>query len=172
MPGMIARTTRGSTSSRRELCIFAPRTCRPPQARAASPGAMSRRLEGGQYLFLDSLYDRFDWLMLPETEHHPPSLSQLLCRFCIACSILAHLLIPVRAIRKWPLIVLGTSVPETPVDEDSDLRAGEHYVRRPPKARYRPKVHSVPEASSVKKPANCHLRIGVPTFVRLHGATS
>lgn len=67
--------------------------------------------------------------MLPEAEHEPPSFFEPLIGITVPFYIADDLFRPVAGISPRRYVVLGASVPVTPVDEDGYLDRTEHHVR-------------------------------------------
>lgn len=87
--------------------------------------------------------------MLPDVYRQPPLLHELSILAVITLGVLVELRTPPVAIVLWQGAVFGTSVPEAPVDEDSDTPSSEHDVRRPGKIS---SVQPEPNASPVQLP--------------------
>ena len=80
------------------------------------------------YLVSNGTQSLFDF-MLPHAYDLPTHIFQSLVDFCIPLNIPGDLGSPVFLIRLRHRSVLGTAVPETAVNEHSDLASGENDVR-------------------------------------------
>ena len=89
-------------------------------------------------------------LMFPVSENSPSCGLQRLIVPRVSRTVELDLWAPVFGVgRRWP-IVLGTSMPETPVDKDGDLGPRENYVRTTPQASDRRVVDSKSHPETVQ----------------------
>src|SRR5581483_2749105 len=93
--------------------------------------SMSSRafLRGLAHPTSDLVRSFFGISVLPHADDRPSQVFEGLIVFTVALSITRELRRPVRSIRSRLKAVLRTTVPETTVDEDRNLRSGERNVR-------------------------------------------
>jgi hypothetical protein len=73
--------------------------------------------------------------VLPESEHRPSGDPQLEVRIPVSALICLNLRTPPIRVGLWPRSVLGTAMPETPIDEHRNLRSHEGNIRAAARAR-------------------------------------
>lgn len=102
-------------------------------------------------------------LVLPGSNNRPATPHECIVRLPIPGPVAADLPGPPLSVGCGEMTVLGTAVPETPVDEDCHPRSGEDDVGSTPEIRERLRVHPKPKAHSVQSSSDCELRGRVPS---------
>lgn len=104
--------------------------------------------------------------MLPHPDNEPSgSLENGVC-LPVPISIVINLGLPPIVIGRWDRGVGITTVPETTVDEDRDLRAGKGDVDLATRSTRYGVLDPVPKTGPEEQPSQCELRLGVPSGVR------
>lgn len=134
-----------------------------------SSGALAERANSTGPDHVDhALSDVGRHLMFPGSQHRPTVALKCLISMTIALSIPLNLLSPVLRIELRHRVVLGTSVPETPADEDGDPRARDEEVGPAVDAGKRAGIDAVAEPSSVHEAPRRKFGLGVAATVRFH----
>jgi hypothetical protein len=69
-------------------------------------------------------------------------------------------------------MMLGTTVPETPVEEDRDLGSGENNVCCAANLRDWPEPHPIAQTQGVDGGSQCEFRLGITTLVPAHNVAN
>lgn len=101
------------------------------------------------------------WLVFPDVDRDPPDRDEFVVDPLVPRAIGVHLRRPPVRVVLGSDVVLWTSMPETPVDEHSDLRTREHDVGCPGKTSQR---NPEAQASAVELVAQRHLGLGVASW--------
>lgn len=112
--------------------------------------------------------DEFGRLVLPNPNYSPSSLDEQLVGVGVPLPVVPDLVGPERRVGLRDRVMLGTTVPETAVDEHSDLRACEYEVRPPIQSRDRAIVDAIPQARGVRGAPDSELGLRVAAAVPLH----
>jgi hypothetical protein len=88
-------------------------------------------------------------LVLPDSDDLPSRISESSIRIAVAALVRVDLLAPPFGVGLRPAGVIGASVPEASVDEDSDALRRKRKVRSAPHARKRP-IDPIPKAPTVQ----------------------
>jgi len=107
-------------------------------------------------------------LVLPRSDYLPASIGQRLIEQPVAFPVAFDLRAPVLGVHRRRLVVLRTSMPVAPVDEDCHPPSGKDEVCFPANLPKRAVVYEVAVTSRVQYPSHSELRRGVATAVRLH----
>lgn len=84
------------------------------------------------------------FLVLPEAHDPPTGLLQLLGCAGVPCAVLGDLSCPVLRVTVRSPIVIGTTMPEAPIDEDSYPCAPKHHVGPDASCPFRSGIDPVP----------------------------
>ena len=110
---------------------------------------------------LDLLCYEFRWLMFPKPQRHPSLRFELANYPKIASLVGGQFFSPPIGVVLRHRAVLWATVPEAPVNENSDLRSFENEVRPTPHPSNRRFVDSIPKTLGVDKPTHSELGHGV-----------
>lgn len=111
-------------------------------------------------------------LVLPHSYRAPPCAPEEVIRLGVPLSVPADFFRPVLRIGGRPSRMVGTPVPEAPVNEDCHTGGTEHEVGGASEITQRTRSHPVPKTESVHGVANCQLWPSVPAPVRKHRGPS
>lgn len=115
--------------------------------------------------------DSYRILVLPKSEDHPTPRSQL--RICAAVTkpVAVQLVGPPLRICFWTSRMIGTSVPETPINEDGEPQGSPQDIRLAPKIGLGPDIDTKPNTPGVQYPSHAHLRLRVAATLLRHPCT-
>ena len=114
--------------------------------------------------------DEVGGLVLPNPNHSPSSFDEQLVGVGVPLPVASDFVGPERRVGPRDGVMLGATVPETAVDEHSDLRTREHEVRPSIQSRDRAEVDAISQARSMGCAPDSELRLRVASAVPLHPA--
>jgi hypothetical protein len=109
-------------------------------------------------------------LMLPDSEHSPPQGAQMSIRLTIPLDVPGEFGCPPRAVGGGRGLVLGTAVPEAPVDEHHDSGASKQDVRTSTGQPGKRGVDAVAQTSSVELASEEHFGLRVASSLTGHAS--
>jgi hypothetical protein len=107
-------------------------------------------------------------LMFPKPNDEPPFAPQASVITPVAHLVRLNLLRPPCAVRCRNTEMSRATVPEAPIDEDTDSCPWEHEIGGASQCGQRPQIFPESQAAPMKKASNCLLRCRFPPRVSLH----
>lgn len=99
--------------------------------------------------------------MLPHSDGQPAMVTEFRISIPVTGNVRFDLAVPKACVSLRMRAVLGTPVPEAPINEDCDLLRSEYEVRLATEVRQRPNVQPVSQPTHVQLAAQKHLRLRV-----------
>lgn len=106
--------------------------------------------------------------MFPNTDHPPTNCPEDQVSLPISANVGGQLFMPPLAVCVWEGAMVGTAVPEAPVDEHGDLTARERDVGSAARHTWERPLDPVAEASSIKFSPEGNFRCRVTTCLMRH----
>lgn len=110
----------------------------------------------------DVIGDGFGRLMFPVAPNSPPALTEHLVGAAVSGDVPVQLLRPPVCVGRWPGGMLGTSVPEAPINEDRQSGTTPRDVSASTQILLELYIGSKPDSTSVEYLAQCHFGVCVP----------